>query len=406
MCQRKNQIILILVNKYKNYLILSLAQIILILVNKYYPENENNLILQEYMFAFGEMSIKLLPCILHISNKSTIKETFTKNKKCLHYFWLCFIFIFDMLIKTMAELIDNTYNDIPFSYTETNLFPSNDFITMSFEMIFMVVVSILMLKYKYYKHHIISIIIFIIFGIICDIYLMDKENINKLFFIIEATKILAAAVEAVFYCYEKYMMEILFYPYWNIAFIPGLLLLGLASVLLILCFVIPDKENTGLDFVIVFYKYFRNNPPGIIIGKVIIVFILHVIMCPLSILIIYYFSPNFILIIFQLSSITKCIMDHPTEKLYCIFFFVIQIIALMIHLEILELNFWGLNKYTKRNIEKRGDEDTLLEGRDSVVSNLIDINKDYYIDRSENRVNTIEMNEFSYKNSFDDIENL
>lgn len=45
-------------------LILSLAQIILILVNKYYPEKENNLILQEYMLALGEMSIKLLPFIL------------------------------------------------------------------------------------------------------------------------------------------------------------------------------------------------------------------------------------------------------------------------------------------------------------------------------------------------------
>ena len=55
-------------------LILSLAQIILILVNKYYPEKENNLILQEYMLALGEMSIKLLPLILHISNKATPKE--------------------------------------------------------------------------------------------------------------------------------------------------------------------------------------------------------------------------------------------------------------------------------------------------------------------------------------------
>lgn len=95
----------------------------------------------------------------------------------------------------------------------------------------------------------------------------------------------------------------------------------LASVLLILALVAPDKENTEMDFVIIFYKYFRENDAGIIIGKVIIVFILHVIMCPLSILILYYFSPNFILIIFQLSSITKSLIDNPKEKLYCIIFF-------------------------------------------------------------------------------------
>ena len=214
----------------------------------------------------------------------------------------------NQVIKTIADLLENSFNNKPFSYTETNLFPTNDFITMSFEMICMVVVSIMMLKYKYYKHHIISIIIFIIFGIICDIYLMDDVNIDKIFFLIKFIRLLAVAVEAVFYCYQKYMMEVLFYPYWNIAFIPGVFMFVLASVLLILALVAPDKENMEMDFVIIFYKYFRENDAGIIIGKVIIVFILHVIMCPLSILILYYFSPNFILIIFQLSSITKSII--------------------------------------------------------------------------------------------------
>ena len=216
----------------------------------------------------------------------------------------------NQVIKTIADLLENSFNNKPFSYTETNLFPTNDFITMSFEMICMVVVSIMMLKYKYYKHHIISIIIFIIFGIICDIYLMDDVNIDKIFFLIKFIRLLAVAVEAVFYCYQKYMMEVLFYPYWNIAFIPGVFMFVLASVLLILALVAPDKENTEMDFVIIFYKYFRENDAGIIIGKVIIVFILHVIMCPLSILILYYFSPNFILIIFQLSSITKSLIDY------------------------------------------------------------------------------------------------
>ena len=192
---------------------------------------------------------------------------------------------------------------------------------MSFEMIYMVIVSKIMLKYKYYKHHIISIIIFIIFGVITDIYLMENENIDGVFFTIKFIRLIAVAVEAVFYCYQKYMMEVLFYQYWNNAFIPGIFLFCLACVLLILCFVAPDKENTEMDFVIIFYKYFRENDAGIIIGKVIIVFILHVIMCPLSILVIYYFSPNFILIIFQLSSITKSLMNNSKEKLYCIIFF-------------------------------------------------------------------------------------
>ena len=38
---------------------LSLAQIILVIINENYPEKENNLVLQMYMLALGEMSIKL-----------------------------------------------------------------------------------------------------------------------------------------------------------------------------------------------------------------------------------------------------------------------------------------------------------------------------------------------------------
>ena len=55
----------------------------------------------------------------------------------------------------------------------------------------------------------------------------------------------------------------------------------------------------------------------------------------------------------------------------------------MVYLEIIELEFLGLNKNTKRNIELRGIEDISGEnGRDSSigVKDSIDINDDYYID--------------------------
>ena len=53
----------------------------------------------------------------------------------------------------------------------------------------------------------------------------------------------------------------------------------------------------------------------------------------------------------------------------------------MIYLEIFELNFCNLNENTRRNIDLRGLLDLSAEnGRDSTV---IDINKDYFIDKSE-----------------------
>ena len=121
-----------------------------------------------------------------------------------------------------------------------------------------------------------------------------------------------------------------------------------------------------------------------IIIRIIVTFILHFIVCPLTVLIIFYFSPNFILIISQFSRIFNILVNYSPEKLYCIIFYIIQIIAMMIHLEVLEINIWGLSKYTKRNIYLRGIEDTLSEGRESTASlNTIDVNKDYTVNEED-----------------------
>ena len=59
----------------------------------------------------------------------------------------------------------------------------------------------------------------------------------------------------------------------------------------------------------------------------------------------------------------------------------------MVYLEIIELEFLGLNKNTKRNIELRGNEDIQGDnGRDSSIglNDSIDINNDYYINSLEN----------------------
>ena len=157
----------------------------------------------------------------------------------------------------------------------------------------------------------------------------------------------------------------------------------------------PEKENCKIPFIASFYQFFTNNDIGLAIGKVIVIFVMHFIMCPLIILNLYYFSPNIILIIFQFSRITKNIMSNVSDsqgKLYCIVFYVIQFFALMVHLEIIELNFLGLNKYTKRNIDLRGVDDITLERQDSMLDKgIIDINKDYRINSLENDDKTFEM---------------
>ena len=64
----------------------------------------------------------------------------------------------------------------------------------------------------------------------------------------------------------------------------------------------------------------------------------------------------------------------------------------MIHLEIIEHNFCGLNRFTKQNIDLRGIDDLINEDRDSTVGlNSFDINRDYTIENPENNENPVEM---------------
>jgi hypothetical protein len=114
----------------------------------------------------------------------------------------------------------------------------------------------------------------------------------------------------------------------------------------------------------------------------------------------FYFEPSFVLISYEFSKFFQVLKENP-EKAYVVAFFILQFFCLMIVLEIIELNFCGLNKNTKRNISQRGVDELLEEnGVDdtSVVLNQIDIDNQYYINNPvENHKNdNIELNSQSY----------
>ena len=180
------------------------------------------------------------------------------------------------------------------------------------------------------------------------------------------------------------MMEVLYYPYWKISLCVWIPLFIISNALLIYVLVDKDKADSEIGMISDFYLYFKEVHPGLIIGKILLVIILYFINFSLSILNIYYFNPNFILISYHLSKIVKILIELIKDdpgKLYILIFFAIQFFSLMIYLEILELNFCNLNENTRRNINLRGLLDVSGEtGRDSTV---IDINKDYSIDKSE-----------------------
>ena len=92
------------------------------------------------------------------------------------------------------------------------------------------------------------------------------------------------------------MMEKYYYPYWNIGFVPGVVCFTISTGLLIVILVDKDKEKSSVNFISSFYLYFQQIDTVKVIVRIVVVFILHFIVCPITVLIIYYFSPSYILI--------------------------------------------------------------------------------------------------------------
>jgi len=195
-------------------------------------------------------------------------------------------------------------------------------------------------------------------------------------------------IDVIYLSTQKYLLEKLYYPYWKINLTFGIVLFIIASISLIIYLSDKERANSPSPLISSFYKYFKDNNVGIIIGKFIIITITNFISSTLNIINIYYFNITFSLINFIFSKFVLSLIDKKEpKKFFCIIFFLLQNFCLMVYLEIIELEFLGLNKNTKRNIELRGIEDIQGDnGRDSSIglNDSIDINNDYYINSLEN----------------------
>ena len=100
-----------------------------------------------------------------------------------------------------------------------------------------------------------------------------------------------------------------------------------------------------------------------------------------KILTIAFLTPDYILISFTLSKIVNVLLE--TKEYACIAMFIVQFISLMIYLEIIELNFLGLNKNTRNCIQNREHQERLLEKSKTIESDSIDLGKDYYIEYND-----------------------
>jgi hypothetical protein len=267
----------------------------------------------------------------------------------------------------------------------------------SLELIFITISSVLLLKYKYFIHHIISIIIFMLMCFFIDL-LVGKfsEELDKGALII-SLNITLIILDALDYGYQKYMMEVLYHPYWGITLTIGLTHFHIFIFILVICLV-KGKDEKDIMMVVNFWDYFNKVDTRIIVAKHILNFFLNFALNLLRTLTIVHLTPDFILLGFTISRIIDIAID--TGRYECFALFPLQFITLLFYLEIIELNFCSLNKNTRRNIEARFKEEMLLQGANEKNEESLDINSDYtyylkrqesLMDENENK-NIVEMN--------------
>jgi hypothetical protein len=384
--------------------ILTLCNLAMEAASRYYPDNKakdgttiSNTILDTYIYSFGFLSSVFIPCILKI-NKNEIRENPVQKRKCLHYTVFIIIFVIHMFSKAVPPILRGAYTEQ--SAKAANSLAEGPFVYIGIEMIFLPIATRCLLKYKYFIHHYLAIIVFVLLGNASDLILgyyslMLKDKIPAT--IMEMVNTL---IDVIFYTSEKYMLEVLYYPYWNINIALGSCLFVYTSGMLIFALA---NSNSEMKLVKDFYLYFSDINPGIIVGKIVLTLIAKIGFCTFSILTLYYFNPNFVLINFHISQFILILIDksQSTNKYYCIILFVLQFFFLLVYLEIIELNFCGLNKNVKKSVDKRGVDELLGDnGRDSIlgINENIDINKDYYIDSLENVENNNKVYEMSPRN--------
>ena len=339
----------------KLYLIVLIS--IEILINKvalldgreYYYGNLNNL--EE------ELGYIIIGIIAHLKFKPK-NEIITEKRKS----WK------NMMILIVLKLIKISYVCLYFEFIKEEKYYYDGILNTvnGAEIILISFITFILLKYKYYAHHIIFMIIFCASGISNDIILDNYSKLNYDYLFIYIIYII---IDITLYCYLKYMMDVLYYSYIELMILNGII--GLVIKLsLYIVIIIYEHINDIEIFVPNLVSYLNETNIFIIIFFQFFYFILaNGIHFLLTLLILYYLKPNHMIIADEIDVYSFLIFyEERSNKYYTLISFTLQVISLLFYFEIFELNIFGLNKNTIKNIQIREKEE--LERKKSFLSGI------------------------------------
>jgi hypothetical protein len=291
----------------------------------------------EFGTSFGFMLAIFLNPIFKLDNEYSICEMFTKNSvKDSSLFLLSYA-----IFRSTAFIVHFSI----YSTERVGPLCSNQ----GLEIILLLLMTKLILKYKYYIHNIISLLLFCLFSAIIDLI---SGNFSKLKSI-DSVYCFAILFEVIFYCHMKYMIDKKYHKYWEIIFFQGFsnFIFDIISVIIR---ILIDKDS---NFIV---DYFSEEEIRKVTANFFFSMISGFIQQVLNVLIIYLFTPNHMLIPYVINKIKRILFDSNKADyyhLFCIIPAIFEILSLLFFLEIFEFNFCGLNKNTRKNIQLREKED-------------------------------------------------
>ena len=285
---------------------------------------------------------------LQISLKSpTIEKPKKKNKK-EKFLWILLVSIIDFIANVINMAIA----------VESYLLLSWTTVILALALF-----SYLIFGVKLHKHHYVSIIINVVLSLVADIGTnkYSPENVKKNYLemiLIFFDEILLALT----YILDKYLMIQKYIHSYEIMFYEGLI----ESVLSIITIIITTKIGYLDDF----YDYYNNldsREINIFIFLTISQFAYHL----MKFTTIQMFTPYHVLLLSLIYVlITKIIgfdLDDILMSILTIILVIICLITILLFLEIIEFNFYGLSDMTKKNIKLRAKLDSdLADGGDNI----------------------------------------
>jgi len=284
------------------------------------------------------------------------KEKQRENKNNIRYIFILF------MLRVVKSLYERIYTKaVPDKYYRYNTILNT---INGLEIFLMSLVTYILLKYKYYIHHMITMFVFCFLGILNDYILGNFFLIGYKYIYIYIIYILN---EVFVFCYLKYMMDKLYYHYNELLLIWGIIGL-IVKVCIFSGMIIYENVNDINEILNNFKTYFKETNIFIIIFLQFFYFILNGGLYYLfTLLQLNYLRPNHMIINDEIDVYEGILFyKEKKNKYYSLIIFFAQMIILLFYYEILEFNFLGLNKNTTKRIQIREGKDYKL-GQSNVI---------------------------------------